>query len=145
MRIGNLYAVLSATLCFWALSLAGSAQASVFVHVDISRQVMQVYVDEELAFSWPVSTGRKGYFTPRGAYRPQELKRMHYSKKYDNAPMPYAVFFRGGFAIHGTDAVRRLGRPASHGCVRLATGNARELFYLIQEYGASNARIVIQG
>jgi lipoprotein-anchoring transpeptidase ErfK/SrfK len=121
---------------------ASTASAAVDVRVDVSKQRMLVYVEGELAYSWPVSTGRKGYATPRGTYRPQRLARMHFSRKYNNAPMPHAVFFRGGYAIHGTNAVRRLGRPASHGCVRLAKGNARELFQLIREY-RGNARITI--
>lgn len=120
------------------------AAAAVVAKIDLSKQRMRVYVEGELAYVWPVSTARRGFVTPTGSYTPKALRRMHYSRKYDNAPMPYAVFFRGGYAVHGTTAVRRLGRPASHGCVRLATGNAQTLFYLLQEYGPSNARIVIQ-
>lgn len=132
-----------AVLAMSALGLSSAAQAAVDVQVDVSKQRMFVYVEGELAYSWPVSTGRKGFATPQGTYRPKRMTRMHYSRKYDNAPMPYAVFFRGGFAIHGTNAVARLGRRASHGCVRLAQGNARELYLLIQDNGG-NARITIR-
>jgi lipoprotein-anchoring transpeptidase ErfK/SrfK len=121
---------------------ASAANAAVDVRVDLSKQRMLVYVEGELAYNWPVSTGRKGFATPHGTYRPKRMTRMHFSRKYHNAPMPYSVFFRGGYAIHGTNAVGRLGRRASHGCVRLAKGNARELFHLINDYGG-NARITI--
>jgi hypothetical protein len=77
-----------------------------------------------------------GFVTPRGTYRPQSLRRMHYSSKYNNAPMPHSIFFHKGWAIHGTSAVGALGRPASHGCIRLAPGNAAKLFNMVQRQGA---------
>jgi len=83
-----------------------------------------------------------GYGTPSGTYRPTRLERHGYSEKY-KAKMPYAVYFRGGYAIHATGAVGRLGRPASHGCVRLAPGNAARLFSMVQRYGSGNTRIVV--
>jgi len=119
------------------------AAASVVAKVDISRQKMQVYVDGRMSYSWAVSTGVGRYRTPTGSYRPKVLRRMHYSRKYHNSPMPHSVFFRGGYAIHGTNAIRRLGRPASHGCVRLHPANARTLYGLISRHGMSNTRIVI--
>jgi lipoprotein-anchoring transpeptidase ErfK/SrfK len=88
-----------------------------------------------------VSTARRGYYTPRGSFRPKVLKRMHYSSKYENSPMPYSVFFHGGYAIHGTEYVRRLGSPASHGCIRLHTVNAAALYSLIKRYGRGSTRI----
>jgi lipoprotein-anchoring transpeptidase ErfK/SrfK len=88
-----------------------------------------------------VSTARRGYYTPRGSFRPQLLKRMHYSSKYENSPMPYSVFFHGGYAIHGTEYVRRLGSPASHGCIRLHTANAAAFYALIKRYGRGSTRI----
>ena len=84
---------------------------------------------------WRVSTARKGYITPRGTYRPTRLHRMWYSRKYDMSPMPYSVFYHGGYAIHGTGDVKQLGRPASHGCVRLATANAAHFYSLVKEVG----------
>ena len=119
------------TLVFASLFLFQvRAEAAVVAKVDISSQTMNVYVDGILTHSWPVSTARRGYITPTGVYRPQSLAAMHYSKKYHNSPMPHSIFFRGGFAIHGTGAVRQLGSPASHGCVRLAPENAAELYRL---------------
>jgi lipoprotein-anchoring transpeptidase ErfK/SrfK len=122
---------------------AVAAQAQVLVQVDRGDQLMRVYVDGRLVYVWPVSTGRMGYRTPAGRYSPTVLSRMHYSRKYDDAPMPYAIFFRGGYAIHGTYAVSRLGRQASHGCIRLHTANARELFRMVQDFGPHDTRIVI--
>ena len=102
---------------------------------------MHVTVDGGTYAVWKVSTARRGYYTPRGSFRPQVLKRMHYSRKYDNSPMPYSVFFHGGYAIHGTEYVRRLGSPASHGCIRLHTANAAAFYSLIKRYGRGSTRI----
>ncbi len=88
------------------------------------------------SYDWPVSTARSGYVTPRGVYRAQRLMKVYYSKKYDNAPMPNAIFYSGGYAIHGTSAVSHLGTPASHGCVRLAPGNAARLYEMVRAEGA---------
>ncbi|MGB0084569.1 MAG: L,D-transpeptidase [Rhodomicrobiaceae bacterium] len=114
------------------------------VSVDKSEQLMRVYVDGDLAYVWPVSTARRGYNTPPGSYRPYALYRFHRSRIYDNAPMPYSIFFNGGYAIHGTYAIRRLGSPASHGCIRLHIANARELFEIVSSYGRDGTRIVIR-
>jgi lipoprotein-anchoring transpeptidase ErfK/SrfK len=130
---------------FFALLLliasAGTASASVVAVVDVSTQRMYVTVDGGSYAVWKVSTGRRGYYTPRGSFRPKYLKRMHYSSKYENSPMPYSVFFYGGYAIHGTQYVRRLGTPASHGCIRLHTANAAALYSLIKRYGRGSTRI----
>jgi lipoprotein-anchoring transpeptidase ErfK/SrfK len=125
------------------LVMASSAEAKVSVRIDISSQTMSVSVNGWPYASWRVSTARSGYWTPRGAFRPYLLKRMHYSRKYDNSPMPHSIFFLGGYAIHGTGYVRSLGRPASHGCIRLAPGNAARLFGLVRQYGKGGTRITI--
>ena len=117
--------------------------ASLVAHVDISSQTMTVSNYGQTVYVWRVSTARSGYHTPTGSYRPTALRRMWYSKKYDNSPMPFSVFFRGGYAIHGTGAVKRLGTPASHGCVRLHPSNAATLYSMIQQAGSGNTRIVI--
>lgn len=137
-RVVALVAAMTAAAMGWS----SSANAGIDVRVDVSKQRMLVFVEGELAYNWPVSTGRSGYATPHGTYRPKRMTRMHFSRKYNNAPMPYSVFFRGGYAIHGTNAVGRLGRRASHGCVRLSKRNARELYHLIQEYNG-RARITV--
>ena len=89
------------------------------------------------SYSWPVSTARAGYYTPRGSFAPTGLQRMHYSRKYHMSPMPHSIFFRGGYAIHGTYATGTLGRPASHGCVRLSPGHAAKLYQMVQNEGGS--------
>jgi lipoprotein-anchoring transpeptidase ErfK/SrfK len=126
------------------LAMPSVAGASVVARIDLSSQRMNVFIDGELAYSWAISSARKGYVTPRGSYRPTLLKRMHYSRKYDNSPMPHSIFFRGGYAIHGTGYVKQLGRPASHGCIRLHPSNAARLFSLVKTYGPQRTRIIIQ-
>jgi lipoprotein-anchoring transpeptidase ErfK/SrfK len=145
MRSGFLRsaAAISAAGFFSFFVLAGGAEASVAVRIDISSQTMSVSVNGWPYATWQVSTARSGYWTPRGSFHPFLLKLMHYSRKYDNSPMPHSIFFRGGYAIHGTGYVRYLGRPASHGCVRLAPANAARLFGLVREHGLSDTQIVI--
>lgn len=126
-----------------ALLWPAVAEASVRVRISKSMQTMHVYVNGSLAHVWPVSTARSGYSTPSGTYRPQRLARRWYSSKYHGSPMPYSIFFRGGYAIHGTGEVGRLGRRASHGCIRLAPVNAAQLFSLVQQYGPARTRIVV--
>lgn len=118
------------------------ALAETNITVNKSTQTMTVDSDEG-QYQWPVSTARKGYYTPSGSFRPYSLQTMHYSRKYDNSPMPYSIFFTGGFAIHGTPHVGSLGRPASHGCVRLHTQNARTLFGIVSR-DREDTRIVIR-
>ncbi len=118
-----------------------SSNATVRIHIDLSTQRMQVESSSG-SFNWPVSTARSGYHTPRGYYAPTGMQRMHYSQKYDMTPMPYSIFFRGGYAIHGSYAMSSLGRPASHGCVRLAPSHAAQLYQMVQTEGA---RISITG
>jgi lipoprotein-anchoring transpeptidase ErfK/SrfK len=119
------------------------ASAGVVARIDISSQTMTVSEDGHLLYSWHVSTARKGYHTPRGTYRPVRMTKVWYSRKYHMSPMPYSIFFLGGYAIHGTNEVKNLGRPVSHGCVRLHTRNARTLYELVQMRGAANMRIVL--
>lgn len=123
----------------------GMAEASVAIKVDKTAQRMTVEVDGRVAHSWAVSTARAGYSTPSGSFRPIRMHRMWYSQKYDLSPMPNAIFFSGGYAIHGTGAVGQLGRPASHGCVRLAPGNAAALYALVQSHGMGATRIQLHG
>jgi lipoprotein-anchoring transpeptidase ErfK/SrfK len=123
------------------IGLAAPATAGVIVEVDNSDQRMQVYVDGQLAYVWKVSTARPGYWTPPGDYSVQRMERMWYSRKYDMSPMPHAMFFYGGYAIHGTGSIRQLGRPASHGCVRLHPANARALYGLVRYYGGARIQV----
>jgi lipoprotein-anchoring transpeptidase ErfK/SrfK len=122
---------------------AESWSAALEARVDISTQRMTVSQYGRVLYSWPVSTARPGYVTPRGSYRPQRLARMWYSRKYEMSPMPFSVFFRGGYAIHGTNYVKRLGTPASHGCIRLHTANAATFYSMVQQVGPGNTRIYV--
>ena len=133
---------LCAVLSF--LFVANIAVAGVNVRVDLSTQRMQVTTSDGESYNWAVSSGREGYRTIRGNFRPTRLEKKWYSRKY-GGNMPNAIFFRGGFAIHGTGAVGMLGRPASHGCVRLHPANAAKLFALVQKHGKGTTRIAVNG
>ena len=135
--------LLAAIVILTGFMSAPALSAAIEARIDISEQKMRIYRHGILTHSWKVSTGRKGYRTPTGTYRPTRMYKKYYSKKYDNAPMPYSVFFRGGYAIHGTGSIKRLGRPASHGCVRLHPKNAAALYSMIKRVGAKNTRIRI--
>ncbi len=67
-----------------------------------------------------------------------------FSHVYYNSPMPHAIFFHGGFAIHVSYDIARLGGPASHGCIRLHPNDAAVLFDLVQREGMRNTMIVVQ-
>lgn len=111
--------------------------------VDVSEQVMRVVLDGTVVHTFKVSTAGKGYRTPRGEWQPYRMHTMWHSRKYDNAPMPHSIFFTGGYAVHATPHVRRLGRPASHGCVRLHPDDARKLFEMTKTVGRAATRIVV--
>ena len=114
------------------------------IDISLSAQSMRVDAGFFNRHNWRVSTARPGYRTPVGKYRPTRLERIWYSSKYENSPMPYSIFFLGGYAIHGTYEVKRLGRPVSHGCIRLHPSNASKLFGLVKSYGAKNTVITIR-
>ena len=123
--------------------MPGAARADLQVDVDVGSQTMEVYIDGSLRHSWRVSTGRDGYETPGGDFRAQRLEEEWYSTQYDDAPMPHAIFFNGGIAIHGTYDTKHLGRAASHGCVRLSPGNATRLFNLVESHGLRRTHISV--
>ncbi len=116
---------------------------SVVATISISKQRMEVAVDGRLVFDWKVSTAGKGYVTPTGAFKPTRMHEMWHSRQYDNAPMPHSVFFHEGYAVHATPHVKNLGRPASHGCIRLHPDNASDFYFLVEAFGPSNTKIVI--
>jgi L,D-transpeptidase catalytic domain len=120
------------------------AEAGIVVTVDKSAQRLSVAVDGFERYEWPVSTARWGYRTPNGTYRPGRLERKWFSRKYDWSPMPYSIFFDGGYAIHGSYEIRHLGSPASHGCIRLHPQHAAILFALVKEH-IGDTRIVVIG
>jgi lipoprotein-anchoring transpeptidase ErfK/SrfK len=121
-----------------------AAQAATLVaNISIGKQMMTVSENGLVKYRWKVSTARNGYVTPTGSWSAKWLSRDHRSRKYDNAPMPFAVFFNGGYAVHATFDLKRLGRPASHGCVRLHPDNAAQFFSLARQAGLANTRVVI--
>jgi L,D-transpeptidase catalytic domain len=123
-----------------------TAKAGVLITIDKSAQSMGVSVDGVQRWNWPVSTGRRGYDTPSGSYRPFRMEPAHFSREWDSAPMPHSIFFtRIGHAIHGTYESAYLGSAVSHGCVRLSTANATQLYELVKAEGLSNTRVVITG
>jgi lipoprotein-anchoring transpeptidase ErfK/SrfK len=127
----------------FAVALTTRASAAIVVDINRAVQRMAVTVDGAPRYNWRVSTARRGYITPPGTYHPEMLARHWFSRKYYNSPMPHSIFFYGGFAIHGSYEISHLGRPASHGCVRLDPGNAAILFDLVQRQGMAATTIVI--
>ena len=118
-------------IVFAFLTYGLKAKAETHITISKSQQMMQVDTNEG-SYQWPVSTARKGYYTPTGTFYPYSLQPMHYSRKYDNAPMPHSIFFSGGYAIHATPHTGNLGRPASHGCVRLSPSHAAFLYGIVK-------------
>jgi hypothetical protein len=137
-----LCAPLAAVLAILFVSAAG---AHVLISVDKSTQEMTVSVDGSPRYHFAVSTGRPGLGTPSGTFHPQRMERTWFSKEYYNSPMPHAIFFHGGFAIHGSYEISQLGGPASHGCIRLHPDNAATLYSLVQQQGMEATTIVVSG
>jgi lipoprotein-anchoring transpeptidase ErfK/SrfK len=125
---------------------AEQPKSSILVNIDKATQEMTVFVDGVELYTWPVSTGLRGYSTPSGTYTTSSMNEIWYSKQWDNAPMPHAIFFtKKGHAIHGTLEEKRLGNAASHGCVRLSRENAKTLFQLVKATGLENTQVVLTG
>jgi hypothetical protein len=122
------------------------AQAGLLITIDKASQRMIVAKDDMPLYDWPVSTGQRGFDTPAGIYRPFRMEADHFSREWDDAPMPHSIFFTQiGHAIHGSLDVKRLGRPASHGCVRLKPEHAEVLFKLVRAEKMANTRVVLTG
>ncbi len=134
-----------AVACLVTLALGQTASADILINVNKSTQRMTVTVDGRRLYEWPVSTGRPGYETPSGTFRPFRMDRTHRSVEYDNAPMPYSIFFTGsGDAVHGTYE-RGLGRAVSHGCVRISVTNAAILWGLVTRENMASTIVQISG
>lgn len=144
MRIRHLRLPLAASLL--ALVFTASARAELLIDVDKSSQRMVVSVDGVPRYTWPVSTGGRGYDTPSGEYTPFRMEKDHFSKEWDDAPMPNSIFFtKVGHAIHGTFETRNLGKPVSHGCVRLSRAHSEVLWALVKKEGMKNTKVVLTG
>ena len=133
-----------AAMALCAFSFCSIAEAgTITAKISLSSQTMTVTQNGMVMYKWKVSTARRGYSTPTGSWRAKWASRHHRSRKYDNAPMPYAIFYNGGYAVHATYDLKRLGRPASHGCIRLHPSNAATFFSLAQKYGLKNTKVVV--
>jgi lipoprotein-anchoring transpeptidase ErfK/SrfK len=132
---------LVAAIALLIAALSPAAAKTLVAEVDLSDQRMTVFYKGEALVNWVVSTGRPGYRTPTGVFRPQRMYVDYYSIQYDGSPMPHSVFYDRGYAIHGSYEIGSLGRPASHGCIRLHPGNAQKFFDLILTVGAENTQI----
>ena len=142
MRCLRAFAAAIAAVIFLALP----ASARLLIEIDKSAQRMIVSQDGAQLFVWPVSTGLRAHDTPAGSFTPFRMEKDHFSREWDDAPMPHSIFFtKQGHAIHGTEHIRNIGRPASHGCVRLEPNNARVLFNLVKQEGMANVRVVLSG
>ena len=120
--------------------------AAVLINIDKARQKMTVFLDGIQKYEWPVSTGRAGYSTPSGTYTATSMNEVWYSKEWDNSPMPHSIFFmKDGHAIHGSYEVKTLGKPVSHGCVRISPENATTLYALVEKNGLKNTEVVLTG
>jgi lipoprotein-anchoring transpeptidase ErfK/SrfK len=135
--------LLLAALACLILVAPSFAEAGIVARINISSQRMDVYVDGRPRYTWLVSTARPGYRTPVGTFKPTGIFRYHASTIYSGSPMPYSIFFLRGYAIHGSYETKYLGRPASHGCVRLHPANAAVLYSLVKQYGTGNTLIQI--
>ena len=128
------------------LFATGAAQAKVEITVDKSAQMMTVAVDGVERYQWPVSSGNPSHETPNGTFRTFRMEADHFSKEFDDAPMPHSIFFtKVGHAIHGTESEGRLGTPVSHGCVRLSRANATTLYALVEKEGVLNTTVTLTG
>jgi lipoprotein-anchoring transpeptidase ErfK/SrfK len=122
------------------------AGAAVLININKTKQEMTVFLDGIEKYKWPVSTGRAGYSTPSGTYTPTSMNEIWYSKQWDNSPMPHSIFFiKDGHAIHGSYEVKNLGKPASHGCVRISPENATTLYALVKENGLEHTQVMLTG
>jgi lipoprotein-anchoring transpeptidase ErfK/SrfK len=127
-----------------AATVSADPKQKVEIVIDKSTQRMTVYVGGEKRHVFTVSTGRAGYATPSGTFRPTHQVPMAISVKYGNTPMPHSIFFTGvGHAIHATKAVAQLGRVASHGCIRLSPADAKTVYELVKDKGLHNTTIKI--
>src|SRR6516165_11665519 len=120
--------------------------SNIVINIDKTKQQMTVFLDGVESYNWPVSTGKAGYSTPSGTFTAMSMNEVWYSKEWDNAPMPHAIFFmKDGHAIHGSYEVKNLGKPASHGCVRISPENAATLYALVEKTGLKNTQVVLAG
>lgn len=132
-----------ACAAFLAVNASAASATTITANVSISTQTMTVMHRGEVVGHWPVSTARRGKVTPTGNWSAKWLSRYHKSSRYNGAPMPYSIFYNGNYAVHGTNQTKKLGRPASAGCIRLAPAHAAKLYSLVKAEGLENTRIIV--
>lgn len=149
MRISAVFGAIALAIAFVMPAQADISikmlEPSLKADIDLTKQRMYVSVNGERIHEFKISSGRAGYATPTGTYHPYRMHTMWRSRKYNNAPMPHSVFFKGGYAVHATNAISRLGRPASHGCIRLHPANAKKFFNLVLEHGKARTQFTLTG
>ena len=143
MTMRRLIASVSIVFGLLAGSAAPTLAATLIAKVSLSTQTMTVIHRGQEKYHWKVSTARAGKVTPKGAWTAKNFSRYHRSSRYNNAPMPYSIFYNGNFAVHGTNQVSKLGRPASAGCIRLKKSNAAKLFAMAKRAGLHNTRVIV--
>ena len=127
-----------------AMAVSSASAATLKATVDLSQQRMYVFVDGKEKYSWTVSTGKRGWRTKPGFYTPFAQRKKFYSDKW-RMSLPYLTMIgQDGTAIHGTYQTSKLGRPASHGCIRLTIGNAKKFYNLVQRYGFWSTSIEVR-
>ena len=136
-----MFRILAAAALIFSATATHALSAVVEARVDLSEQRMTVYKHGVPQYTWPVSTARRGKVTPVGTWTAKWVSRNHRSSRYNNAPMPYSVFYSGHYAIHGTNQIKRLGRPASAGCIRLHPDNARIFYNMALDAGLKNVKV----
>jgi lipoprotein-anchoring transpeptidase ErfK/SrfK len=128
-------------------------QCAVWANVNLTEQQMYLYENGNIVGTYKVSSGDRKHKTPIMDRRFGGRMYLKYtSKKFPGGNymglgnMPYVVFIKGGYAIHGTTpgSFKKLGKVASHGCIRLHPDNAKIFYDLIKKYGASNTWITVQ-
>lgn len=143
-QMPRLAVVLMAVALFFVITPVTHARnADVVARVDLSQQRMRVYVKGRQTHVWRVSTGKKGWRTPTGQFQPYLMYRNYYEKHWQ-AHLPFLVALtKSGIAIHGTNATHKLGRPASHGCIRLSISNASQFYRLVKKHGLRKTRVIV--
>ena len=145
MKVSRVVSVMTLVAALTA-GFASLGSAEVVIKVDKLNQRMTVLVDGTQRWQWPVSTGMRGHDTPSGSYTTFRMEKEHFSKEWDDAPMPHSIFFTmKGHAIHGSMYTKYLGRPASHGCVRISPENAELLFAVVKKEGLLNTKVILTG
>lgn len=128
MRKSRILIVVSAFILAWIPESRAASSSGGFqrVIIDKTNQLLRAYEGNRLVFQSRVSTGKPGKRTPSGTFSAKGKERMHYSRRYHNAPMPYSVHLGGHYFIHGFSSVPRY--PASRGCIRMPVDSARQFF-----------------